>query len=191
MCWGDTREECFEQVVRHLMTSGKHQLPKAEALERARLATIEEAIYEEPEAKRARSSYEEDSLGEQKQLAVQLQQAQQRLAQQLDVLHSEVQQQQLQQQQQQQQRQHQQPEPATKSSWSSSSASTVVPASSTGYAHLRVHEFQAAIDCVGRALHSAKAAQHIAATASRAFKEEVDTLTEVKASLETIKFGMQ
>ena len=66
-----------------------------------------------------------------------------------------------------------------------------MPASSTGYVYLRVHEFQAAIDCVTRALHSAKQAQQLSAAASRAFKDEVDALSEVKANLETIKLGMQ
>ena len=74
---------------------------------------------------------------------------------------------------------------------STSVPSTVVPASSSGYVHMRVHEFQAAIDCVNRAMNSALQAQRLAAAAARAFGDEVKALNEVRENLETIKLGMQ
>ena len=63
----------------------------------------------------------------------------------------------------------------------------IVPAVSSGFIFMRVHEFQAAIDSVNRAAHAAAQAQRLALAAGRAFADEVTALQEVKANLEAIK----
>ena len=70
---------------------------------------------------------------------------------------------------------------------SRSSSTGIAPAVSSGYVYMRVHEFQAAIDCVSRACSSASQAQRLALAAGRAFADEVNALQEVKNNLEAIK----
>ena len=65
--------------------------------------------------------------------------------------------------------------------------SSASSASSAGHIFVRAHEFQAAIDCVNRAMNSAQQAQRVALAASRAFADEVLALKEVKTNLEAIK----
>ena len=217
-CWGHTEEECRLQVVRHLMTSGKHQMPKEDADMFANLVEVEESTYEEPPSKRAKQGLTEEPAIGARPLPQQQQQQQEQLQQKPAIGAPQLPQQQQQQdsssvvpasihqvqqqlaqlQEQQQVQLQQMPEQQAarqlrqqQAITMSPASSSVVPASSSGYVYMRVHEFQAAIDCVNRAVHAAQQAQRLAATAARAFGDEVVALNEVKANLETIKLGMQ
>ena len=77
--------------------------------------------------------------------------------------------------------------PASFEGMPASTSSGIVPARTSGYIYMRVNEFQASIDCVNRALHSAQQGQRLSLAASRAFADEVSALTEVKNNLEAIK----
>ena len=48
--WGDAAEACRAQVVKHLMTSGHHNLNHADAVELANMVDIMEGTYEEEES---------------------------------------------------------------------------------------------------------------------------------------------
>jgi len=162
-CWGQSAEECKSQVIRHLMTSGLHNMSRDDAESLAEITPIDEGAYEELPAKRHKRS-SGDAFTEQPQERPVIGRKQLPQLQQV---------------------------PAMGFSSVGSDSSSVVPAASSGYVNMRVHEFQAAIDCVSRAVHSAQQAQRLAAAAARAFGDEVVALSEVKTNLETIKIGMQ
>ena len=185
-CWGYSYDECKHQVVRHLMASGKHSMSKGDACALADLCRIEEGVYEkdEPPAKRQKGGPAEQKQGPSDDLTEQLMQQQ-------EVLMQQLQQQQHQLQQQAAIDASQRPLGVGARATIGSTSLSVVPAKSSGYVHMRVHDFQASIDCVTRAVSSAQQAQRLAAAAARAFGDEVVALNEVKANLEVLKVGMQ
>ena len=157
--WGETEDVVREQVVKHLMTSGLHKLSKADAWAMALLAAI--YSYEDEEAPPSKKHASGSQASGSQSSAIG--------ARQLQML-----------------------QPSTTSvpspeSMVRSTSVGIVPATSSGHIFMRTQEFQAAIDCVNRALNSAQQAQRVALAASRAFADEVAAFNDVKTNLEAIK----